>query len=168
MAGLTSQELLQPSLLDRLTDDAPDKSVEPRDQRVFSVDRLRASVLRDLVWLLNTGSLSQTHDLSPYPHVANSVLNYGVPDLAGSLLSTTDLTRLERQIRQSILDFEPRILADTVKVTARINEENEDHHNSLVLQIEGDLWSQPLPLQLYISTVVDLEDGSINVDHTVR
>lgn len=32
MAELTSKERLQPSLLDRLTDDEPDKTQESRDQ----------------------------------------------------------------------------------------------------------------------------------------
>ena len=41
MAELTQQERLQPCLLDRLTDDAPEKTQESRDQRVVSLRRLR-------------------------------------------------------------------------------------------------------------------------------
>ena len=44
MAELTSKERLQPSLLDRLTDDEPDKTQESRDQRVLSANRLRECV----------------------------------------------------------------------------------------------------------------------------
>ena len=43
--GLSSslpQERLQPALLDRLTDDEPDKKLEPREQRVMSKTPLRA------------------------------------------------------------------------------------------------------------------------------
>ncbi|MCY2964699.1 MAG: type VI secretion system baseplate subunit TssE, partial [Planctomycetota bacterium] len=42
MAELTSQERLQPSLLDRLTDDAPDQKSESRERRVLSVSGMRA------------------------------------------------------------------------------------------------------------------------------
>lgn len=164
MAELTAQERLQPSLLDRLTDDAPDRSVEARDQRVFSVDRLRESVLRDLAWLLNTGNLQQLNDLEDYPHVTASVVNYGIPDLAGSLISRSDLGHIEGLIREAVLTFEPRILSDTVKVRAVWMDENDASHSAVKFEIEGDLWSQPLPLKLYLSTTVDLESGQVVIN----
>ena len=47
MAELTTRERLQPSLLDRLTDDAPQERVESRDKRVMSMRQLRTAVLRE-------------------------------------------------------------------------------------------------------------------------
>lgn len=44
MADLTPKERLQPSLLDRLTDDEPDKQHEAREQRVMNI-RDRKSVV---------------------------------------------------------------------------------------------------------------------------
>ena len=52
MGELTSRERLQPSLLDRLSDDDREQVVEPRDKRVLSMRDLRKAVLRDLGWLL--------------------------------------------------------------------------------------------------------------------
>ena len=75
MADLRPQERLQPSLLDRLTDKAPDTKSESRDRRVLSMRQLRQAVLRDLAWLLNTGQLETTDDLEPYPQVRDSVMN---------------------------------------------------------------------------------------------
>ena len=49
----TPQDRLQPALLDRLTDDEPDKKLEPREQRVLSKSKMRRAVLRDLAWLFN-------------------------------------------------------------------------------------------------------------------
>ena len=63
MAELSLQERLQPSLLDRLTDNEPDSNDESRAQRVLSLNRLKRSVLRDLAWLLNSGNLANTEDL---------------------------------------------------------------------------------------------------------
>jgi len=51
MADLIPRERLQPSLLDRLTDNSPQATVESRDERVMSSRQLRKSVLRDLEWL---------------------------------------------------------------------------------------------------------------------
>jgi type VI secretion system protein ImpF len=53
MAELTPKDRLQPSLLDRLTDEEPDQPQESREKRVLSLNRLRESVLRDLAWLFN-------------------------------------------------------------------------------------------------------------------
>ena len=53
MAELTPLERLQPALLDRLSDDAPQVKVESREARVISRQRFRQAVLRDLAWLFN-------------------------------------------------------------------------------------------------------------------
>ena len=46
--------LLRTCLLDRLTDDEPDKQQESRSQRVVSNQKYRQGVLRDLDWLFNS------------------------------------------------------------------------------------------------------------------
>lgn len=165
MAELSLQERLQPSLLDRLTDNEPDTNVESRAQRVLSLNRLKRSVLRDLAWLLNSGNLATTEDLDPFPQVQNSVLNFGVSDLAGRTVSATDVKALEREIRQAILDFEPRILSQTLKVKVSLNKEKMSHKTMSFL-IEGQLWAQPLPVDLYLSTDLDLETGIATVNET--
>jgi type VI secretion system protein ImpF len=162
MAGLSVRERLQPSLLDRLTDDEPRQGVESRERRVISVERLRQSVLRDLSWLFNTGRLSQTEDLEAYPEVACSVLNYGLRDLSGVVASSLRLEDLERSIRQAVWDFEPRILRETVVIRATV-EEGRMNVNSLVFVIEGTLWAQPIPLRMFMKTEVDLETGQVQV-----
>src|SRR5579862_1717332 len=58
----------------------------PRIER-FNEAALRSTVRRELYWLLNTTNLDAVEDLEPYPHVKVSVLNYGVPDLAGKALT---------------------------------------------------------------------------------
>jgi len=94
MAELTTQERLQPSLLDRLTDDEPDSKQESRERRVLSLPRLREAVLRDLAWLFNTTHLAVAEDLSNYPYVARSVLNFGMPELTGATVAGLDRAAL--------------------------------------------------------------------------
>ena len=98
MAELGQEERLQPSLLDRLRDDEPGKAQESRDKRILSMSKLRESLKRDLAWLLNTSNLSDVQDLSEYPLVETSVLNYGMPDLTGITASGVDVIVIERRI----------------------------------------------------------------------
>jgi len=153
---------LQPALLDRLTDEQPGSKVESRDQRVVSMRRLREYVLRDLAWLLNTTPLSQTEDLSEFPLARESVIDYGMRDLAGVTLSGIDPHDLERAIRDAIVRFEPRIERKSIRVTA-VMPDDPQHRNALAFEIEGDLWGQPMPTRLYLKSEIDLEDGSMTV-----
>jgi len=162
MPELSHKERLQPSLLDRLTDEQPYERQESRDKRVISPAKLRDSVLRDLGWLLNCTHLAALEDLSDTPEVARSVLNFGLPDLAGHTTTSVDVPKLESLLRQAIWDFEPRLLRNSVKVRL-IKDENEMSHNSMSFAIEAVLWSQPIPLQLYLRTEIDLEDGDVRI-----
>ena len=165
MAELSLQERLQPSLLDRLTDDEPETQVESRSKRVLSLNRLKRSVLRDLAWLLNSTHLETVEELDEYPEARRSVINYGVLDLAGKTVSCTNIPELEREIRDAILHFEPRILADSLRININVN---RDHMSgkTLSFQIEGQLWAQPLPISLFLSTELDLETGAASVKET--
>lgn len=162
MAELTAQERLQPSLLDRLTDDEPGARKESRDRRVLGLRKLRQSVVRDLAWLLNTGNIEALEDIEDYPEVARSVLNYGLPDIAGSTASGTKPEHIERLIRQAIWDFEPRILRNSVKVHVSVDDD-QMNRNSIAIEIEGELWAQPVPDHLFLKTEIDLETGHITV-----
>jgi type VI secretion system protein ImpF len=162
MAELTPKERLQPSLLDRLTDDDPESRSEPADKRVFLPYRLKESVVRDLTFLFNTTNLAAAKKLDDYPEVETSTLNFGVPDLAGRTASSIDAAALARVLRRAIVEFEPRLLRNTVKVRAMVDPERHGS-NTLRFQIEAELWSQPLPLRLYLQTELDLEEGEARV-----
>jgi type VI secretion system protein ImpF len=159
---------LVPSLLDRLTDlhpkstGGPDGALrrESRKERVLSPRELKAVVLRDLEWLLNTVALSAVQDLSSAPEAAKSVINYGLPDLTGATASGVDKSLLERSIRQAILDFEPRILRGSLVVKVTVDE-SEMTHNAIGLEIEGMIWGQPAPQQLHVKSDIDLETGTV-------
>ncbi|AOE62968.1 type VI secretion system baseplate subunit TssE [Pseudomonas corrugata] len=157
---IATRDRLQPSLLDRLTDDDPTNPKESADKRVLSLTQLKASVLRDLAWLLNTTSLLDA-DATLHTPAGTSVVNFGLPALAGNSASNVDLSALEALIHQAIATFEPRILRHTLRVRARATAEM--NHNALSFEIEGDLWAQPVPLRLMLQTDLDLETGHVRV-----
>jgi type VI secretion system protein ImpF len=160
MAELAPRERLQPSLLDRLTDDEPDKTVESRERRVLSVRTLRESVLRDLGWLLNATNLFSVTDGGGLPYVAGSVVNYGMPDISGLSVAGLNLSDLERGIRQAIWDFEPRLLRASVVVRAVASQSSS---NKVTFEIEADMWAQPYPERLYLKTELDLDRAAIRL-----
>lgn len=156
------RDRLQPALLDRLTDDKPGQRSETDERRVMSKAQLRQAVLRDLAWLFNAtqplGALSQQ-----YPALADSVLNLGLPPLAGQLASKIDAAVLERVIRDAIVRFEPRILRESLRVRALEATSVLDTHNVIEFEIRGHLWSQPIPLEILLRTQIDLEAGQVEV-----
>jgi type VI secretion system protein ImpF len=163
MAELAPRERLQPSLLDRLTDEQPDQAAEARERRVMSVRTLREGVLRDLAWLLNTTNLTSVSERFRLPHVASSVLNYGLPDLSGASLAGMNTTDLERAIRQAIWDFEPRLIRSSVSVKAL---PTADSIARITFEIEADMWAQPYPDRLYIKTELDLDQAHISLSES--
>lgn len=162
MAELLYSERLQPSLLDRLTDDAPEQTTETREHRVLSLRQLRQGVLRDLSWLLNTSALESMQDLSETPLAARSVINFGTPALSGSHLTSADLPKIEQKIKQAIIDFEPRISPNSLRLEL-IADERQMNHRAMCFKIEGDLWAQPLPIHMFIRSDLDLETGEVSV-----
>jgi type VI secretion system protein ImpF len=160
---LTPQERLQPALLDRLTDEEPDKTQELREHRVMSKSRLRQAVLRDLAWLFNATRFERGNSLARFPHARRSVINFGLPAHAGQTASALEVEDIERDIRNAIIDFEPRILAESLVVKALVELADLDRHNVIAVQIHGQLWAQPVPLELLVRTEIDLETGKVQI-----
>jgi len=155
-------ERLQPSLLDRLTDNAPQVVGELQEKRDLSAQRLREAVCRDLTWLFNTTSFSAIEALEGFPDATRSVLNYGLAALAGKTASTVDAERAERMLKEAIWQFEPRLIRRTVRV-ALLGDPLQSRHNQLHFKIEAELWADPVPLRLLLHTELDLETGQVSV-----
>lgn len=147
------------SILDRLIDLEPRESGDPQFSRTLSVRQYKASVRRDLQWLLNTkrnpfpagAELEQTH---------RSLYNYGIPDF--SVLTTNsirDRNRLLSEMEEAIGFFEPRLKNVKVGLT------NQDGLKSKVLrfQIEATLMMDPAPEQVSFDTVLDVISGDYEV-----
>jgi type VI secretion system protein ImpF len=165
---LTSQERLQPALLDRLTDNEPERRSEPPEARVITIQRLRAGVLRDFGWLLNAVR-PRDQDIPPsYKYVRESVLCFGLPPMTGETSSTLDAVALQQSIREAVLRFEPRVLPESLEVTVVGSPGRLETHNVIGVEIRGRLWAQPVPLEILLRSEVDLETGSCEVREVGR
>jgi len=133
--------------------------LEPADRRMLSMRRLRECVLRDLGWLFNSLNLDATQDLAAVPHVASSVLNYGLPSFAGRMTSSIDPVESADRLRRAVELFEPRLSAVRVKPEPR----EDDNDGTLEFTIEAQLWGHPSPQQLELHTKIDTMTGDIAV-----
>ena len=52
---------------------------------------------------------------------------------------------------------------DTLQVTGIRPEDPHRHHNVITMQISGQLWAQPYPLELLIKTDLNLESGEVKL-----
>ncbi len=96
------------ALFDRLlqSDEQPGRPTPSGDQR----DRMRACIARDLEGLLNTRTAMPDDLVKSCPHVAASVLNFGLIDFAGmSVGSAEDSARICQAVRIAIERHEPRL-----------------------------------------------------------
>ncbi|HEX3852858.1 MAG TPA: type VI secretion system baseplate subunit TssE [Polyangiaceae bacterium] len=135
-------------------------ATEAGELKSISMRRLREYVCRDLGALLNCASLDAVVDLTAYPHVQESVVNFGMPSLAGRAARSADPLQIAATIEAAIRRFEPRLSA--VRVTPEMGQEGNETH-VLAFRIEAQLWGQPAPLQLVLRTRIDVDSGSVNV-----
>jgi type VI secretion system protein ImpF len=127
----------------------------------FNETALRNTVRRELAWLLNTTNLGATVDLEPYPHIQNSVVNYGLPDLTGKAMERRALLQRAREIRTAIRDFEPRIDAKTL-VVETVERDDDHYHTTFVIQGDISAAAQAMPVKFH--TYIDPETASVDVE----
>jgi len=138
----------------------PNTLFETPGRRAITTRRLRACVLRDLQWLFNATSLDSSVDLDRLPHVARSVVNYGMPSLAGVARASLEPDKVAERIRSIIGTFEPRL--SKVRVTSEAHRTDEDAFG-LSFRIEAELWGQPVSEAVLLRTRIDLTSGDVSV-----
>lgn len=157
-------ERLQPSLLDRLTDDDATNAAESREARVIDIRRLRDIVQRDLSWLLNTNNGETWIDVARYPLAGKSVVNYGVREVAGDFASKDRATVIRKSIAAAIENFEPRIRKGSTHVDIRT--ENIARNTIISFDIRADMWAEPIPIHLYLRSTVDVTTGEVSLERS--
>jgi type VI secretion system protein ImpF len=133
--------------------------LDPNAKYMISMRRLRECVQRDLSWLLNTGNLAVVQDLSRYPRVARSVLNYGMPSLAGRMVTSVDAHITARRIQEAIANYEPRL--SRVQVTPEPSQDSDEM--TLSFKIDAELWGQPVAQHLVLRTSIDVDTGDVRL-----
>lgn len=173
------KQRLTPSLFDKLVADTDMAGLREHDDvrttvarenfRFYTVPQLerfneaalRATVRRELAWLLNTTNFGATQDLTGFPQVETSVLNYGLPDLAGKSSTRRALLQRAREIRDAVRHFEPRIEPKSLVVDMV---EREDHVHRVSFVIQGDISAAAHAMPVKFHTYVDPDTASVDVE----
>jgi type VI secretion system protein ImpF len=162
MAEQRFEKTVQAGLLDRLIDENPDTRAEAPISRAESLRRFRASIKRDLEWLLNTIN-SGLEFPEAYREARKSVLTYGLPDVSGfSLQNRADETRLLQSIEQVIENFEPRLKR------VRVSNPNEvtSTQQAIVFHVDALLMMDPAPERIAFDTVLEVGKGAYSIKET--
>ena len=156
--GETDSNVRQ-SLLDQLIDLEPRNSLETPVSRAQSIRLLKASLRRDLEWLLNTRRISDVAAES-FLELNQSLYHYGLPDFAAlSITSPRDRNYLLRTLEEAVAGFEPRL--KSVKV--RLVDAPTQGSRALRFQIEGLLQMDPAPEPISFDTVLQLTSGEYQI-----
>ena len=151
--------IAQPSLLDRLIDDEPDKLRDPPLSSAESIAALRRSVRRDLEALLNTRRRWRSWS-EGYVELAVSPLGYGISDFsAGAFNDPRRREWLRSDVEQTIRRFEPRL----VRLRVTLMEPKDELEARLHLRIEGLLRVEPAPEPIAFDTLVDAATAEVLV-----
>lgn len=151
--------VVKPSLVDRLVDEDRRNSVDPPITFAQSARNYRASVRRDLEWLLNTRA-SDVESLDELPELARSVFRYGLPDFSAmSIASSADRESLKEAIRLAIEIFEPRLKDVEVQLQAAENKSVQ----GLRFTISAVLQMEHAPEQVTFDTLLDVSRGEYSV-----
>lgn len=159
----TKQKLFTPSLLDRLVDDKTSSKFETKTERFQTEKNYKDAVLRDLTWLLNSINSEHHINFDDFPHAKSSVVNYGLPSLLGKSFVSSSLTDLSESIKEKIILFEPRIVAETLSVKILTADTNSKNNHIFKLEIKSFLWFEPHPIDLYFESGIDIENNRINL-----
>ncbi|MXN73656.1 type VI secretion system baseplate subunit TssE [Burkholderia sp. 4701] len=155
---------LLPTLLDRLRDDAPHRATETPEDYVVTRTQMRDIVQRDLAFLLNTTNMEDLIDRERHPHAAASTVNFGVPPLAGTFITSRKWADIEQIIRRAIRDFEPRLIPETLVVSPRQAAGANCPYNILMFEVRGMIEMDPYPLEFMVQSSLDLETSRLSMN----
>jgi type VI secretion system protein ImpF len=151
--------MLQPSLLERLTDEAPELNKEPHSATLRAPSEYKRSVARDLQNLLNTTCPSGPELFAGWSEVPLSMVAYGLPDMSTcSFGSHRDHELVAAAVQRTISLFEPRLRHVRVFVEGR-----EERFRALKLRVEADLDIPPDVDEVVYDATVDFLTFSYEV-----
>ena len=159
MARIRDDDLLVPSIFDRLIDDNPSVAEESPHSHRQLLFELKQSVRRDLQNLLNTRWKCNVWP-PDYEELELSLVNYGIPDFSGvNMGGPENQKRLIEIVERAIEFFEPRFVQFSLVAT---NSENESDR-TLRFKIDGHLHAQPSPEPVSYDTSMDISSAEFEV-----
>ena len=130
-------------------------------REAVSPEELRRHLAHDLASLMNTVRLDNAIDLDDAPHVRRSVINHGFRDLTSVTRSRKSELMIAEQIRQTLLEREPRLNPATLAVT--LGQQDETRSERLIYQIEAEIMAYPADIPVGFTAEIDLGAGKMRM-----
>lgn len=159
MAKIRSHQPIISSLLDRLIDENPHHALEVVKPVSSHLASYKKSIRRDLENLLNTRLYRQS-DMSAYPELQKSVVNYGLPDFSTVQFSSAEHREEFRQsLEQTIEQYESRFKWVRVEIT----QAGEEYDRTLYLKINALLILDPDPVPILYDSRIHALDRAVTL-----
>jgi type VI secretion system protein ImpF len=159
MAKVEADQLLVPSVLDRLIDEEPTATRESPKSRGQLLRDLKQCIRRDLENLLNTRRRCKSCPEN-LDELELSLVNYGVPDLTSAALGTAEGREEFRRIFESVVQhFEPRFAKVHVAILGNANLLDR----TLRFRIDALVHAEPAPEPVVFDSSLQPATGNVKV-----
>ena len=146
---------VQPSLLDRLTDEDPRDSADRAVSREASTKAFRMAVQ---LWNTRRSIVPVS---AAHPELRRSVHEFGLPDTSGISMATGEgRQQLTDDIADTVRRFEPRLM----NVAVRLLDADQVKAPQVRFAVEATLRMDPSPERIVFDTVLEIASGTYAVD----
>lgn len=139
------------------------RSIERREGA--SQTTLRDHLALDLANLMSTIHLEAAQDLEGFDHVRKSILNYGLQDLSRLTTQDNRIQKLARDLRESLLTHEPRLIADSLSVNLRKVDSGATQR--IAFDITAEMAARPVDVPLEFVAEIDSGAGKVSISNLV-
>lgn len=139
------------------------RSVERREGAAQST--LRDHLAIDLGNLMATVNLEASIPLTGLDYVRKSVLNYGIPDMSRLTVEDSRNQTLAADLRTALLAHEPRLIAETLRVSLRKPE--ADSQQRMAFDITAEMAARPVDVPLEFVAEIDTGAGKVALSNLV-
>lgn len=123
--------------------------------------QLREQLTTDLNALLNTVNMDSSFDLSEFPHVRNSILNYGLPDISSRTIDEHRVSDIADEIRTALLQFEPRLQPEALVVTR--DKSVDEASLNIRFEVSGEMACDPADVAVEFVADIEIDTGKMRI-----
>jgi type VI secretion system protein ImpF len=123
--------------------------------------QLREQLAIDLNALLNTVNMQSGFDLTEFPQVSTSILNYGVPEISNRTIDEDRVSDIVDEIRTALLQYEPRLIPGTVRVARDTTV--DPYSLNIRFAVSGEMACDPAAVAVEFVADIEIDTGKMRV-----
>jgi type VI secretion system protein ImpF len=123
--------------------------------------QLREQLALDLNALLNTVNMASGFDLTAFPKVRESILNYGLPEISNRTIDEHRVADIADEIRTALIQFEPRLLPDALTVTRDTTV--DPYSLNIRFAVSGEMACDPAAVAVEFVADIEIDTGKMRI-----